>query len=108
MDNAKSKQDELAGSLSALESRLQKIAIDLERSKMSEYVELLNHPWKLIWRSIVSGLARGFGIAVGITIFSATIVLMLQKLGALNLPIIGDYIADIVRIVQTQLEGKAY
>jgi hypothetical protein len=29
-------------------------------------------------------------------------------LGKLNLPIIGDYIADIVRIVQRQLEGRTY
>lgn len=40
--------------------------------------------------------------------FAATILYVLQFLGALNLPIIGDYIADIVRIVQIQLEGKGY
>jgi hypothetical protein len=33
---------------------------------------------------------------------------VLRILGALNLPIIGDYIADIVKIVQIQLEGKQY
>lgn len=37
-------------------------------------------------------------------LFAATIIYVLQALGALNLPIIGDYIADIVRIVQRQLE----
>ena len=57
---------------------------------------------------IVSGMARGIGIAIGFTFFAATILYVLQMLGKLNLPIIGDYIADIVRIVQRQLEGRAY
>jgi len=44
------------------------------------------------------------GIAIGVTLFTATIIYGLQKLGALNLPIIGDFIAEIVKIVQAQLE----
>ncbi|WP_222125158.1 DUF5665 domain-containing protein, partial [Bacillus pumilus] len=51
---------------------------------------------------------RGVGVAIGVTFFAASIIYVLQGLGALNLPIIGDYIADIVRIVQRQLELKTY
>ncbi|GGF82642.1 hypothetical protein GCM10010913_00050 [Paenibacillus aceti] len=80
----------------------------LERSRIAEYTELLNRPWRLIWLNILSGTARGVGIAVGFTFFAATIIYVLQLLGALNLPIIGDYIADIVRIVQRQLELNTY
>ncbi|WP_420805401.1 DUF5665 domain-containing protein [Paenibacillus sanguinis] len=76
----------------------------LEKSRIVEYTELLNRPWRLIWLNLLSGTARGVGIAIGFTFFAATIIYMLQILGALNLPIIGDYIADIVRIVQRQLE----
>jgi hypothetical protein len=53
-------------------------------------------------------LTRGIGIALGFTFFAATIVWILQMLGKLNLPIIGDYIADIVRIVQRQLQINPY
>ncbi|MFD0715156.1 DUF5665 domain-containing protein [Paenibacillus sp. GCM10027626] len=91
-----------------LERRLVKIAEELERSQIAEYVDLLNRPFSLIWRNLLAGTARGIGIAIGFTFFAATILYILQLLGALNLPIIGDYIADIVRIVQHQLEGKAY
>ncbi|WMT43457.1 DUF5665 domain-containing protein [Paenibacillus sp. D2_2] len=80
----------------------------LERSRIAQYTELLNRPWRLIWLNILSGTARGVGIAVGFTFFAATIIYVLQVLGALNLPIIGDYIADIVRIVQRQLELNTY
>ncbi|AKG37778.1 DUF5665 domain-containing protein [Paenibacillus durus] len=76
----------------------------MEKSRISEYLELLHSPWRLIWLNVLSGTARGVGIAIGFTFFAATIIYVLQVLGALNLPIIGDYIADIVRIVQHQLE----
>lgn len=80
----------------------------LEKSRISQYTELLYSPWRLIWRNILFGIARGLGIALGFTFFAATIIYILQLLGALNLPIIGDYIAEIVSIVQKQLEFKKF
>jgi len=84
------------------------LAEQLEKSRISEYSELLHSPLRLIWLNVLSGIARGVGIALGFTFFAATIIYVLQVLGALNLPIIGDYIADIVRIVQHQLELKTF
>ncbi|WP_254772914.1 DUF5665 domain-containing protein [Paenibacillus sp. NFR01] len=84
------------------------LAQQMEKSRIAQYTELLFSPWRLIWLNILSGLARGIGIALGFTFFAATIIYVLQVLGALNLPIIGDYIADIVRIVQHQLELKTF
>lgn len=77
---------------------------ELEKSRISEYTQLLHRPWRLIWLNLLSGTARGVGYGVGLTIFGASIIYILQGLGALNLPIIGDYIADLVRVVQRQLE----
>jgi hypothetical protein len=100
--------NEMQTSLSKLDKRLQHIATEMERTHIAEYVDLLNRPRSLIWRNLLAGTARGVGIAIGFTFFAATILYVLRILGALNLPIIGDYIADIVRIVQIQLEGKTY
>jgi hypothetical protein len=85
-----------------------KLAQQMEKSRIAQYTELLHSPWRLIWLNVLSGTARGVGIALGFTFFAATIIYVLQVLGALNLPIIGDYIADIVRIVQHQLELKTF
>ncbi|MFE4711247.1 MULTISPECIES: DUF5665 domain-containing protein [unclassified Paenibacillus] len=84
------------------------LAQQMEKSRIAEYTQLLYSPWRLIWLNVLSGTSRGVGIAVGFTFFAATIIYVLQVLGALNLPIIGDYIADIVRIVQHQLELKTF
>jgi hypothetical protein len=94
--------------LTAIYRITNELAHTLEKSRISEYTEMLYSPWALIWRNILAGTSRGVGIAVGFTFFAATIIYVLQILGALNLPIIGDYIADIVRIVQHQLEIKSY
>jgi hypothetical protein len=106
--NEHEKLNELQSSFSKLDLRLQKIAADMERTQMADYVDMLNKPSRLIWRNLLAGTARGVGIAIGFTFFAATILYFLRILGALNLPIIGDYIADIVKIVQIQLEGKNY
>src|SRR5262245_34512621 len=75
-------------SMDALEKRLQKVVTEMERSQIADYVLLLNRPFSLMWRNFLGGTARGVGIAIGFTIFAGTIVYVLQKLGALNLPII--------------------
>ncbi|NMO94759.1 DUF5665 domain-containing protein [Paenibacillus lemnae] len=80
------------------------MAQQLEESRITEYTQLLIKPWKLVGLNLLAGTARGIGIAIGFTFFAATIIYLLQALGALNLPIVGDYIADIVQIVQRQLE----
>ena len=102
-DQKKSLEEE-RDQLSAIHRMTTDIAQQLEKARIAEYTQLLNRPWKLIWTNLLAGSARGVGIAIGFTFFAATIIYVLQALGALNLPIIGDYIADIVRIVQRQLE----
>ncbi|WP_434784422.1 DUF5665 domain-containing protein [Paenibacillus terrae] len=97
-----------ADQLSRVEKLVRSVSQQLERSRIADYALLLNKPWRLLWLNLISGLSRGLGIALGFTFFAATIIYVLQVLGALNLPIIGDYIADIVRIVQRQLQLNTY
>lgn len=104
MDEREEQFKQLKQSLEAVEQRLVKVTNDLERTQIADYVHLMNRPFKLLWRNFMAGIARGIGSAVGLAFFATALLYLLQLLGALNLPIIGDYIADIVRIVQKQLE----
>ena len=97
-------QSRLKGSLEKIEKQLIKVSNDMERTQIADYVNLMNRPLKLFWRNFLVGIARGVGSVVGIAVFATLILYVLQMLGALNLPIVGDYIADIVRIVQKQLD----
>lgn len=80
----------------------------MEKARFAEYVQLLERPRKLLWNHLVGGIARGVGIAIGFTVLTSTLLYVLQALGALDLPIVGDYIAQIVKHVQAQLEGRTY
>lgn len=86
-----------------LRNQVERIADHLERAQLAEYVQLLNSPRRLIWTNLLAGTARGVGVGVGLTLFSATIVYVLRQIGALDLPIIGQYIADLVEAVQMNM-----
>ena len=52
----------------------------------------------------LGGMARGLGMAVGFTVLGAALIMLLNRLAQRNLPVIGDFLAQIVDIVQSRLE----
>lgn len=94
--------------LEQIHGKVKEIAANMERTQIADYVQLMNRPRRLLWINFLTGISRGVGIALGFTVFASTILYLLKALGALNLPIIGDYIADIIKHVQYQLEGRGY
>lgn len=87
----------------SLEDKVATLATSMERMKLAEYVGLLNNPWRLLWVNFLAGLGRGVGIAIGGSLLVAVLLYLLSQIAILNLPLIGDFIAEIVRIVQNQL-----
>lgn len=86
-----------------LDKKIDEIGIALEKTKITEYVDFINNRKRLIYVNFIQGLARGFGMAIGFTLLGALILYMLQELIKLNLPLIGDFIAEIVKIVKENL-----
>ena len=85
-----------------LGTMIERLAVQLERANFAEYVQLTQRPWRIVWLNFVGGMARGLGVAVGFTLITAALVYLLQQMTVL--PYIGDFIADIVRIVNSHLE----
>lgn len=83
--------------------KVEQIAMLLGESRLGEYVEMISNPKKIITRNFIAGLARGFGMAIGFTVLGAIGLYFLQKLVVLNLPFFGNFIAEIVKIVQDRL-----
>ncbi len=84
-------------------SKIEEIARTLEKMNFGEYVEYLNDTWRVIRTNFIAGLARGFGMAVGFTLLGAVVLYFLTQLANENLPIIGGFIAEIVKIVKQHL-----
>ena len=61
---------------------------------------MLGNKKEIIKRNLLAGIARGVGIGIGVTIITAILIILLQKIVTLNIPVIGEYIADIVEIVE--------
>jgi len=89
--------------LSRLLVKIEGLSRDMEKFNLAEYMNLLNDPRRFLVVNFLAGIARGFGIALGFTILGALFIWFMQRLVILNLPIIGDFIADLIKIVQEQL-----
>lgn len=105
---AKEEREDLEKTVHDMNKTLENVSKKLQAAHIADYVLLMNSPRKLFTRSIISGIGRGVGIAIGFTLITVALLYFLRVLGALNLPIIGDYIADIVEIVQNQLQMRSY
>ena len=79
--------------------RLAELAQHMEKFNLAEYMNQLNNPRRYLAVNFLGGLFRGLGMALGLTIFGAFILYVLQRLVVLNLPVIGDFLAELVRIV---------
>ena len=52
---------------------------------------------------LLSGAARGIGFSIGFTVLGALLLYVLQSIALANLPIIGKFLAELVRIVESNL-----
>jgi hypothetical protein len=86
-----------------LTEKLERLTVHLERMNLVAFLELIQEPKRLIFFNLLAGLSRGLGIALGATVVGTLFLYILGKLAQLNLPLIGDFIARIARMVQAQL-----
>jgi len=91
------------GGIKMKEERVEQIALTLEKAKLGEYVEMMSKPGRMVLNNFIAGLARGFGMAIGFTVLGALALYFMRALVMLNLPFIGGFIAEIVKIVQDHL-----
>ena len=83
--------------------RLDKINYTLSQNNILELIELLGNRKKFFFRNFWSGIIKGIGTGIGFTILTAILLVVLQKIVALNLPVISEYILDIIKIVKIKM-----
>lgn len=85
--------------LDNLDKKIDKLNESLEKANITELLYIMGNKKEIFKRNFLAGISRGIGITIGVTIITAIIILILQKLVKLNIPLIGDYIVDIIDIV---------
>lgn len=83
-----------------LDKSINKLTNILEEMNVNELIYILGSRKEIILRNLYAGVFRGVGIGIGITIITAILVLVLRKIVTLNIPVIGEYVSDIVDIVE--------
>lgn len=86
--------------LKRLYKSIEKLIEILEKSNVAEWSYILGSKKEIIKRNLIAGIFRGVGIGIGVTIITALLVMLLQKIVSLNIPIIGEFVSDIVQIVE--------
>ena len=79
-----------------LEERIDRLAGTLERMRLEEYLDHVSDRRKLVLEHILYGMARGFGFMPGFSILGAAVVVILSRLAVHNLPLIGDFLAEVI------------
>lgn len=83
-----------------LSKQVEELNKTMQDANLSELIYILGDKKKMFLRNVWAGIGRGIGIGIGVTIISAMIVYALQRIVTLNIPVIGNYVSDIVEIVQ--------
>lgn len=85
-------------------NKLDEHIMALERLHLPDYIRFLEDKRRFYRMHLLAGIVRGLGTAIGFTILGAVLVWILQDLAQRNLPVIGDFLAEIVNLVQRRLE----
>jgi len=59
---------------------LDRLAIFSEKTRLAEYVLLMQNPGRLLWLNFLAGAARGVGMVIGGSLFGVLLVFILIKL----------------------------
>lgn len=71
-----------------------------EKREIHDLIYVLGSKKEILRRNLLAGIARGIGGGIGFTIITAIIIFFLQRIVRLNIPVLGEYINDIIEIVQ--------
>lgn len=96
VNDKKSKKDIEEQLLEKLES----LNYTLNKNRVLDLIELAGNTKKYFIRNFLSGITKGIGAGIGFSIITALIIYLLQKIIKLNIPVISQYISNIIEIVQ--------
>lgn len=83
-----------------LNKNIEKLNNTLTKNNFIDLVELLGSKKQILIRNLLSGISKGIGAGIGFYLLTAVLIFILQKIVKLNIPIIGQYIADLMDIAE--------
>lgn len=75
----------------------------LERMHLDDYVEYVSNRKRMIASNLIYGMVRGFGFTIGFTVLGALLVVLLKNLVSENIPLIGDFLAEVIHAIEARM-----
>lgn len=89
--------------LERLRRRLEELTLRMEQLRLEDYLRYAQNWRRQLLMHFLSGMIRGIGFSIGFTILGALLLYVLRNMALANLPVIGRFLAEIVRIVENNL-----
>ena len=86
------------------EDRLERFIAAAGNMRLSEYVRYQKDRRARLWDAFWQGVARGLGAMVGFSVLGAALLYVLQDVANRNLPLISEFVARVVTLVQMRLQ----
>lgn len=83
--------------------RLEKVVQRMELIHLEAYLRYVKNWRKRLFVDFLSGIVRGIGFSIGFSVLGALLIYILRNMALANLPVIGRFLADVVRIVEKNL-----
>ena len=77
-----------------------------EAAGVVDYLEYLQSGKRILWVNFRAGIARGFGVTVGMTLVVGVFIWVLTML--VDLPLVGEYFGDAKQYVNEYAENTNY
>lgn len=87
-----------------LEEQMERFIDAAERMRLGDYVRFESDRRRRLRDAFAQGVARGLGAMVGFAVLGAVLLVLLQGLAQRNLPVISDFVAQVVTLVRLRLQ----
>lgn len=87
----------------AILHRFERLIRRVEMLHLDGFLRYVRDWKKRLLFDFLSGIARGVGFSIGFSVLGALLLYLLRNMALSNLPVIGQFVAQIVRIVESNL-----
>ena len=89
--------------LDAVIRRIERLSQRMEWMHLDAFLRYAHHWRKRLFFDFLSGIVRGIGFSIGFSVLGALLLYLLRNVAVSNLPVIGRFVAEVVRIVESNL-----
>ena len=86
-----------------MQEKMERFIAAAERMRLGEYVRYQSDLKRRLRDAFLQGIMRGLGAMVGFALLGTLFILLLKNLASRNLPVISDFLAQVITMVEMRI-----